>query len=87
MENKDVPYIVHEGVVSRFERVVKRLIIALIISVILLFASNMAWLYKASQYDYETYDISSDGDSSANYQTGSGVIINGGSNSSSEENP
>ena len=42
---KDVPYLVFEGQMARNERSIKRLIIALIIAVILIFATNMAWLY------------------------------------------
>ena len=47
-----VPYIVHESTMARNERTVKRLIVALIVAVSLLFASNAAWLYAWMQYDY-----------------------------------
>ena len=67
MEDKNVPYIVYEGTIARFERTVKRLIIALIIAVILLFASNMAWLYEWSLYDYSDVTIDSDDGGVANY--------------------
>lgn len=52
MENKDVPYIVYEGAMASFERHIKRLIIALIICIILLFGSNAMWLWEWTQYDY-----------------------------------
>lgn len=67
MEDKNVPYIVYEGTIARFERTVKGLIIALIIAVILLFASNMAWLYEWSLYDYSDVTIDSDDGGVANY--------------------
>ena len=47
-----VPYIVHESAMARNERTIKRLVIALIIAVVLLFAGNAAWLYAWMQYDY-----------------------------------
>ena len=47
-----VPYIVHESSMARNERTVKRLIVALIVSICLLFASNAAWLWAWMQYDY-----------------------------------
>lgn len=49
---ESVPYIVHESSMARMERQIKRLWIALIVSVCLLFASNAAWLYAWCQYDY-----------------------------------
>lgn len=48
----DVPYIVHESAMARNERSVKRLVIALIVAIALIFASNAAWLYAWCQYDY-----------------------------------
>ena len=47
-----VPYIVHESAMARNERTVKRLVIALIVAISLIFASNAAWLYAWCQYDY-----------------------------------
>ena len=65
MENpKDVPYIVHESDMTRLERTNKRLFISLLISIIFLFLSNVAWLYVWNQYDYvsETTTYSQDGE-------------------------
>lgn len=47
-----VPYIVHESAMARNERAVKRLVIALIVAIALIFASNAIWLYAWMQYDY-----------------------------------
>ncbi|MBR6271176.1 MAG: hypothetical protein IKR26_03380 [Lachnospiraceae bacterium] len=56
-----IPYAVHEGELARSERNIKRLWIALILFVVLLFASNMAWLYEWTQYDYSSYEQDGDG--------------------------
>lgn len=62
-EPEKIPYIVYEGAMARAERTMKRLVIALIIAVVLIFASNVAWLWYISQYDFESYeyDYSQDG--------------------------
>lgn len=39
-----VPYIVHEAVCARHSINMKRLVVALIVSIALMFASNVAWL-------------------------------------------
>ena len=46
---KDVPYIVHEGAVARLERVIKRLWVLAIVLIVLLAASNAAWIWWESQ--------------------------------------
>ena len=82
-----VPYFIHEGMMVRNERTVKRLIIALIIAVVLVFASNAAWLYCWMQYDYSTdgvqtvTTVDSEGDGIANYTGGDGGVIYGESDS------
>ena len=82
MEEK-VPYIVHEGEVARLERTIKRLVIVVIISIALIFASNAIWLYAWNQYDYESSDtqiVKVDGkDGNANYIGNDGVIDESGS--------
>lgn len=53
MEDKTtIPYIVHEGTMVRMERQIRRITVALIISIILMFVSNALWLYSWMQYDY-----------------------------------
>lgn len=75
---KDVPYLVYEGQMARNERSIKRLIIALIIAVILIFATNMAWLYAWNLYDYSTETVEIDsGEGIANYIGNDGEINNG----------
>lgn len=79
MDKITVPYIVYEGEQARNERHVRRLVIALVICIILIFASNAIWLYAWCQYDYtstETVDIDS-GEGIANYIGRDGDITNG----------
>ena len=86
---ESVPYIVHESSMARMERQIKRLCNSLIVAVCLLFASNAAWLYCWMQYDYESYsyEVSSDGDSDANFIGQGGNIYNGSDDFGAEKNP
>lgn len=58
---------------------IKRLYIVIIILILLLFATNIAWLYAWNLPSEET-TISSYNDSNANYINGEGDITNGGKN-------
>ena len=51
---KNVPYIVFESTNSRFERVIKRLWITILILIFLLLGTNLAWLYYESQFEQVT---------------------------------
>ena len=84
---ENVPYIVHEASMARMERQIKRLWIALIAAVVLLFASSAIFAYAWLQYDYESYEITSDGDSNANYIGQDSNIYNGSIGESEESNP
>ena len=91
-EQMTVPYIVYEGTQARNERTAKRLIIALIIAVVMLFASNGLWLWAWMQYDYVdegeeiALDINADDGGNANFigRDLSGVLNNGENNNQSE---
>ena len=89
MNNKDVPYIVHEGIVSRFERTIEKLWILCIILIFLLVGSNIAWLYYENQFeDVKVTQEVDTGNGEANV-TGIGDIFNGegetDSNSTTQE--
>ena len=84
---ESVPYIVHEASMARAERQIKRLWIAVIVAVVLLFASSAIFAYAWLQYDYESYEITSDGDSNANYIGQDGNIYNGSIGEGEETNP
>lgn len=87
MEN--IPRIVYEDTMARFERIIKRLIILLAVSLLLLFGSNLAWLHMWNQYDYSDVTVDSNDGGNANYIGASGVINNGesGSQKTSKEKP
>lgn len=56
----------------------KRWFISFIICLILLFLSNMAWLYVWNQYDYESYSYEQDGDGVNNINSSIGGDVNNG---------
>ena len=56
----------------------KRWFISFIICLILLFLSNMAWLYVWNQYDYESYSYEQDGGGVNNINSSIGGDINNG---------
>ena len=82
-----VPYIMHEAAQARAERTIKRLIIALITSIILLFATNVLWIWNNSQYDFVDGEVNVDteGEENANYIGQDGDIYNGTNNSQNTE--
>lgn len=53
MNETSVPYIVYESAEAKSERTIKRLIIALIITVILMVATNIIWIIEFCSFDYE----------------------------------
>lgn len=73
MENKDVPYIVYEGSLARAERTIKRLIFVVVLCIVLIVATNGAWLWYINQYDFMSYDYTYT-------QDGRGINIIGDSN-------
>ena len=89
-EHKDVPYIVHEGMMARMERIIKRLWILCILLILLLVGTNAGWLYFESQFEMvesSTQDVNQDvntGEGSANV-TGIGDIYGEDTSDSSTE--
>lgn len=52
---ENVPYIVHESSMARMERQIKRLWITVIVLIVMLVATNGAWIWYESQFsDIET---------------------------------
>lgn len=76
-----VPYIVHEGILTRMERQIKRLWIALLIAIITIVACNIAYLWYLNQYDFVSYEVSSADGGNANFIGNDGDIYNGESES------
>lgn len=54
---QEVPFVVYEATMSRFERTIRRLWILCIILVFLLVATNLAWLYYEEQFETVTTTI------------------------------
>lgn len=89
MENNDnnfsIPYIVFESSQAKNERTIKRLIIALIITIILMFATNIFWIYEFCSYEYEDVITTVESDSgTANYIGQDGDITYGENNGAKE---
>lgn len=80
-----IPYIVYESSEAKAERTVRRLVIALVLAVAMLFASNALWLHAWMQYDYADESVEIDaGSGTANYIGQDGDITNGEDNSAQE---
>ena len=75
-DDNRVPFIVYEGTIARFERTIKRLLILVGVTTLLLFATNAIWIYEWNQYDYEDVSIENQDGGNANYIGASGVINN-----------
>lgn len=48
---KSVPYIVHEGIMTRFERVIRRLWVIILILIVLFVGTNIAWIVYENQFE------------------------------------
>lgn len=68
-----VPYVAHQSAAARQERQIRRMWIALVVAIALIFASNVIWLYAWMQYDYSSEEI-------IYQQDGQGTNIIGDSN-------
>lgn len=76
-EVKDVSYIVFESTIARFDRVIKRLWVIILILVFLLLGTNLAWLYYEQQFTDEiTVTQENDGQGHNNYVDGDAEIHN-----------
>lgn len=65
--NVTVPYVVHEATVARQERQIKRLWIALIVAISMLFASFALFVWYESQFETITYEQDGEGINNVNY--------------------
>lgn len=83
-----LPVYVYEEEQVRHERREKRLIIAVIIAVILLFISTCVWIAFVSQYEVSSSDVlvDTEGSGNANYIGQDGDIYNGKDQSENSNN-
>ena len=73
-----IPYFVHEGSVARWERNFKFVLVMLIITIVLLFATNAMWAFYWYQFDIVTEEITMEADDGdANYIGNDGEIYYG----------
>lgn len=82
----NIPYIAYEATMSRFERINRRLWIAVILLIILLVGSNISWLIYESQFErYEETTITQENtDGYNNYIGNNGDINNGQADNNNE---
>ena len=89
--NNPISFIAFEATCTRFDRIIKRLTVALVICILLVFASNAVWLYAWMQYDYcgteeTTETVTVDGkEGVANYANNGGSVVNGSNYSTSKD--
>lgn len=57
-----VPFLAHESTTARFERTIKRLILALVLVLLLWFATIGMFVWYLNQYDFESYSYQQDGE-------------------------
>ena len=77
-----VPYVVHQSAAARQERQIRRMWIALIVAVAMLFASNIGWLIYESQF--ETITCEQDGEGINNVNYGEQEDLNNGAESENQ---
>lgn len=72
---KDVPYIVFETELARLERIIRRMFVLAVVSIVLLVGTNACWLWYESQFEeVTTTEVTQDVDSG----DGGDAIINDG---------
>ena len=86
MENRSISEYALEVVCTRMDKINVRLTVALILTIILLFASNVVWVYTYIQFDYtdetttETITLDTGEGGNANYANHGGSVVNGEDN-------
>jgi len=76
MDERNIPYIAHEGMMARMERTIKRLWILALVLTVLLVGTNVAWLWYESSF--ETIETTREITQDVNAGDGGTAIINDG---------
>lgn len=76
MDQQSIPYFVHEGMMARMERTIRRLWILCIILILLLAGSNAAWIWYENQFIDEVTVTQDNTDGYNNYIGNDGTISN-----------
>lgn len=69
-----IDYFVYQYEMARAERYVKRMFALIVTLIVALVVSNCAWLWYMSLYDFESYELTTEGGGDANYIGNDGVI-------------
>lgn len=78
MDKVSIPFVVHEAVLERQDRVIKRLWILCIVIFLAFALSNLAWIIYESRYEDETITVSQENEDGINNYIGNdGDITNG----------
>lgn len=81
MEERNIPYFVHEGDMTRMERSNKRLFVVIIILIAALILTNGAWFYYESQFEEVVTMIEAEQEA----EDGSNYIVGGNFNAEAED--
>jgi len=68
-ENRSVPYIVYESAMVRAERTIKKLTIVAVVALVLMFVTNIAWIYEWTKFDTISYQQDGEGLNNVNVGT------------------
>lgn len=71
---ESVPYIVHESSMARMERQIKRLWITVIVLIVMLVATNGAWVWYESQMETIYQEVTQEADTGTNNFVGCDMI-------------
>lgn len=83
-EKEQISLWVHEETVAMMERTIRRLWITTLLLIVLLVATNGAWLWYESQFEYFTTTVTQENeDGYNNYIGNDGEIVNGTTNGNS----
>lgn len=91
-QNVVVPYVAHESAMARSERHNKRLWIVILVLIVALLGTNLAWIIYEAQFETvetitEEYDIEQDArDGNNNSIINGGSIVNGEAEDKVQEN-
>ena len=71
---ESVPYIVHEASIARMERQIKRLWITVLALIVILVATNGAWIWYESQMETIYQEVTQEADTGTNNFVGDDMI-------------
>ena len=72
--SESVPYIVHEASMARMERQIKRLWITVLVLIVMLVATNGAWILYESQMETIYQEVTQEADTGTNNFVGGDMI-------------